>query len=63
MQILKNLNYPETPLRMNALEKQLLKFSNDIRPQDDSHDESSECSDTHAELYYHPVEQRAMMPE
>ncbi len=35
MQILKNLNYPETPLSMDTLEKQLLKFSNDIRLQDD----------------------------
>jgi serine phosphatase RsbU (regulator of sigma subunit) len=35
MQILKNLNYPETPLHMDALEEQLLKFSNDIRLQDD----------------------------
>jgi PAS domain S-box-containing protein len=35
IQILKNLNYPDTPLRMEALEKQLLKFSNDIRLQDD----------------------------
>ena len=35
MQILKKLNYPETPLSMDALEKQLLKFSNDIRLQDD----------------------------
>jgi PAS domain S-box-containing protein len=35
MQILQNLNYPDTPLRMDALEKQLLKFSNDIRLQDD----------------------------
>jgi PAS domain S-box-containing protein len=33
--ILKNLNYPDTPLSMEALEKQLLKFSNDIRLQDD----------------------------
>ena len=35
IKILKNLNYPDTPLRMDALEKQLLKFSNDIRLQDD----------------------------
>ena len=35
MRILKDLNYPETPLSMEALEKQLLKFSNDIRLQDD----------------------------
>ena len=35
MRILKDLNYPETPLSMEALEKLLLKFSNDIRLQDD----------------------------
>jgi PAS domain S-box-containing protein len=35
IQILKNMNYPKTPLHMNVLEKQLLKFSNDIRLQDD----------------------------
>ena len=35
MQILKKLNYPDTPLSMDALEKLLLKFSNDIRLQDD----------------------------
>ena len=35
MQVLKKMNYPETPLSMDALEEQLLKFSNDIRLQDD----------------------------
>jgi hypothetical protein len=35
IQILKNLKYPDTPLRMDALEEELLKFSNDIRLQDD----------------------------
>ena len=34
-QILKNLNYPKSPLSMDTLEEQLLKFSNDIRLQDD----------------------------
>jgi serine phosphatase RsbU (regulator of sigma subunit) len=33
--ILMNLNYPRKPLEMNALELALLKFSNDIRLQDD----------------------------
>jgi sigma-B regulation protein RsbU (phosphoserine phosphatase) len=34
-QILKDLNYPQMPLRMEKLEEVLLKFSNDIRLQDD----------------------------
>jgi len=34
-QILKDLNYPQMPLRMETLEEVLLKFSNDIRLQDD----------------------------
>ena len=33
--ILKELNYPQEPLNMTALEEALLKFSNDIRLQDD----------------------------
>ena len=33
--ILKDLNYPRVPLNMAALEEALLKFSNDIRLQDD----------------------------
>jgi PAS domain S-box-containing protein len=33
--ILKDLNYPQEPLNMNVLEEALLKFSNDIRLQDD----------------------------
>lgn len=33
--ILTDLNYPRKPLKMNALELALLKFSNDIRLQDD----------------------------
>jgi PAS domain S-box-containing protein len=33
--ILKQLGYPQHPLRMPVLEKELLKFSNDIRLQDD----------------------------
>jgi PAS domain S-box-containing protein len=33
--ILKRLEYPQTPLSMTVLEKELLKFSNDIRLQDD----------------------------
>jgi sigma-B regulation protein RsbU (phosphoserine phosphatase) len=33
--ILADLNYPQEPLRMNALELALLKFSNEIRLQDD----------------------------
>jgi PAS domain S-box-containing protein len=33
--ILKDLNYPREPLNMAALEEALLKFSNDIRLQDD----------------------------
>jgi PAS domain S-box-containing protein len=35
LQILKNLDYPKTQLSMDVLEKELLKFSNDIRLQDD----------------------------
>lgn len=35
IRILQALNYPEKPLRMAALEEQLLKFSNEIRLQDD----------------------------
>ena len=34
-QILKALDYPKKPLRMETLEEELLKFSNDIRLQDD----------------------------
>jgi PAS domain S-box-containing protein len=34
-QILKALDYPNKPLRMETLEEELLKFSNDIRLQDD----------------------------
>jgi len=34
-QILKSLDYPQTKLSMDTLEKELLKFSNDIRLQDD----------------------------
>ena len=33
--ILQSLSYPQTPLNMGALAKELLKFSNDIRLQDD----------------------------
>jgi sigma-B regulation protein RsbU (phosphoserine phosphatase) len=33
--ILKGLDYPKAPLNMEAFEEQLLKFSNDIRLQDD----------------------------
>jgi len=33
--LLKKLNYPQTPLNMEALEQELLKFSNEIRLQDD----------------------------
>ena len=33
--ILKALDYPEKPLNMETLEEELLKFSNDIRLQDD----------------------------
>lgn len=33
--ILKDLDYPRTPLCMDILEKKLLTFSNDIRLQDD----------------------------
>ena len=33
--ILKDLDYPNEPLNMTALEEALLKFSNDIRLQDD----------------------------
>ena len=35
IQILKNLDYPTTPIDMDTLEEELLKFSNDIRLQDD----------------------------
>ena len=35
MQILKKHDYPQTELRMDVLEEELLKFSNDIRLQDD----------------------------
>ena len=35
MQILKALDYPKKPLNMETLEEELLKFSNDIRLQDD----------------------------
>ena len=35
IQILKNLDYPQIPLSMDTLEEELLKFSNDIRLQDD----------------------------
>ena len=35
LEILKNLDYPKTQLSMDVLEKELLKFSNDIRLQDD----------------------------
>ena len=34
-QILKGLNYPQMPLRMEMLEEVLSMFSNDIRLQDD----------------------------
>jgi sigma-B regulation protein RsbU (phosphoserine phosphatase) len=34
-QILERLGYPKTPLNMEKLEEQLLKFSNEIRLQDD----------------------------
>jgi sigma-B regulation protein RsbU (phosphoserine phosphatase) len=34
-QMLKSLDYPNSPLSMRKLEKKLLKFSNDIRLQDD----------------------------
>jgi sigma-B regulation protein RsbU (phosphoserine phosphatase) len=33
--ILKDLDYPKNPLNMETFEEQLLKFSNDIRLQDD----------------------------
>jgi serine phosphatase RsbU (regulator of sigma subunit) len=33
--ILKSLDYPQTALNMGALAEELLKFSNDIRLQDD----------------------------
>ena len=33
--LLKKLDFPRTPLNMNVLEEELLKFSNDIRLQDD----------------------------
>lgn len=35
LQILKNLDYPKFELNMDVFEKELLKFSNDIRLQDD----------------------------
>lgn len=35
LETLNRLDYPQTPLSMPVLEKELLKFSNDIRPQDD----------------------------
>ncbi len=35
LEILKRLEYPQTALSMAVLEKELLKFSNDIRLQDD----------------------------
>ena len=35
IQILKGLEYPKTPLHMETFEEKLLKFSNDIRLQDD----------------------------
>ena len=35
IQTLNNLDYPKVQLHMDALEKELLKFSNDIRLQDD----------------------------
>ena len=35
VRILKKLEYPRTPLNMGVLEEELLKFSNDIRLQDD----------------------------
>ncbi len=35
IKVLKDLNYPREPLNMAALEEALLKFSNDIRLQDD----------------------------
>jgi serine phosphatase RsbU (regulator of sigma subunit) len=35
LQILKNLDYPKVQLSMDVLEKELLKFSNDIRLEDD----------------------------
>jgi len=35
VKILKKLDYPNLPLSMDALEKELLKFSNDIRIRDD----------------------------
>jgi hypothetical protein len=34
-QILKSLDYPKVALSMQTLEEKLLKFSNDIRLQDD----------------------------
>ena len=33
--ILKKLDYPKTPINMDTLEEELLKFSNDIRLTDD----------------------------
>jgi serine phosphatase RsbU (regulator of sigma subunit) len=33
--ILQSLDYPQTPLNMGALAEELLKFSNEIRLQDD----------------------------
>jgi hypothetical protein len=35
LEILQRLDYPQTPLGMAVLEKELLKFSNEIRLQDD----------------------------
>jgi len=35
VKLLSGLGYPDTPLRMDALEKELLKFSNEIRLEDD----------------------------
>lgn len=35
LEILKNLDYPKAQLSMDVLEKELLKFSNNLRLQDD----------------------------
>jgi hypothetical protein len=35
LEILRRLGYPEQPLSLAVLEKELLKFSNEIRLQDD----------------------------
>lgn len=35
IRLLQKLDYPQTPLEMDALEQELLKFSNEIRLQDD----------------------------